>query len=207
MPKSQYDKKRLTSANIIAYLKEQYGNNAIIKSKEYFKVSNIIPLLQKDYGDDNDCTITSLTTCLWHKKLTMDPQEIYNIVEAHGEKHHFYNGKLYGTIPFFIKCIYDKCLQTLGINGKSKSAYFKGIGYNFEKIKTILKTQTPIVLSIPTDGRSYYENHSITIVGYVTYLINDKESADFLLVYDNWSKVTSYVDFKKISTFSCINYL
>lgn len=207
MQKSQYDKKRLTSANIIDYLKEQYGSNAIIKSKDYYKIPNIKALLQKDYGKDNDCTITSLTTCLFYRIPEKNPQEIYNIVEAHGEKNHFYNGKLYGTIPIFIKCIYDKCLKTLGINLKSKSAYFKGIGYSFEKLKTILKKQTPIILSIPSDGRDYYSDHSITVIGYVTYLINETESADFLLVYDNWSTVVSYVDFKKINVLSCINYL
>ena len=49
MQKSQYDKKRLTSANIIDYIKEQYGSNAIIKSKDYYKIPNIKALLQKDY--------------------------------------------------------------------------------------------------------------------------------------------------------------
>ena len=95
----------------------------------------------------------------------------------------------------------------MGINLKSKSAYFKRIGYSFEKLKTILKKQTPIILSIPSDGRDYYSDHSITVIGYVTYLINETESVDFLLVYDNWSTVISYVDFKKINVLSCINYL
>ena len=48
MQKSRYDKKRLTSANIIDYLKEQYGSNAIIKSKDYYKIPNIKALLQNN---------------------------------------------------------------------------------------------------------------------------------------------------------------
>ena len=62
--KSQYDKKRLTGSLIPRYLKEIFGEDIHIRYKEFRALNNIHPLLQKDYGEDYDCTLTSLTTCL-----------------------------------------------------------------------------------------------------------------------------------------------
>ena len=73
MQKSQYDKKRLTSANIIDYIKEQYGSNAIIKSKDYYKIPNIKALLQKDYGKDNASKIL-----YYHRGLVYSQIIIFN---------------------------------------------------------------------------------------------------------------------------------
>ena len=52
------------------------------------------------------------------------------------------------------------------------------------------------------DGRNYYINHSVIIVGYMEYTSNCK----MLIVYDNWDESVSYIDFNKLSKISCINY-
>ena len=75
--------------------------------------------------------------------------------------------------------------KKLKINLKTKSAYIKGVGFNLNSIKTILNNQKPIILTMHNDGRNYYKVHSVTIIGYDIYSINNKKTIPFLLVYDN----------------------
>ena len=83
----------------------------------------------------------------------------------------------------------------------AKSAYGKGIGCTLKKLETILKT-TPIVLNLWNDGRNYYKNHSVVIVGVDVY-----EHGVFLRVYDGWHLKTSLIDYKKLSIIMSINWI
>jgi hypothetical protein len=102
-------------------------------------VTGFIPLLQKDYGKPYDCTLTCITAILSCGK---NVEETYEKVEKVAEKH-FYDGDNYGTIPIFIKSIIDEVAKV-----NSKRGYGKGIGYNWETIKTIIRTNKPIILSM-----------------------------------------------------------
>ena len=58
-----------------------------------------------------------------------------------------------------------------------------------------------------SDGRNYYSNHSVLIVGYREYpLNNSKKAIRFLIVQDNWNKNVSFIDYDKLSIVSSINY-
>lgn len=191
MQKNQEKGYRLDNTNINDYVKEICGT---VSGREQVMVTGFIPLLQKDYGKPYDCTLTCITAILSRGK---DVEKVYEKVEKVAEKH-LYDGDSHGTIPVFIKAIIDKVA-----NVDSKRGYGKGIGYNWEVIKTIIRTNKPIVLSMQNDGRNYYKNHSVTIVGFREY--NNGE-AKLLVIYDNWKKSVSYVDYDKLSVISSINY-
>lgn len=183
---------RLDGNNLIVYLDEVYNasrNAGVVK-----RITGYTPLLQADYGKDYDCSLTCITAML----MNNNPQETYNKVETVAKKY-FYNGDRGGTIPFFIKNIIDK---VGGVN--SKSAYGKGIGFTWDKIKTLIHQNKPIILSVACDGRNYYKNHSVTIVGYNQYLSG---KVRLLAVYDNWRKEIAYIDYNRLSVISSINYI
>lgn len=172
-------------------------------------LSRIKPLLQSDYGEENDCSITSLTTCIYYHSYGnrndfQDSEKrcnyIYNNLATLASNRYFYNGKSYGTIPFFIKGIYDWGLMAFNDVGnyfRTKSAYLKGIGFNYKKICKIIDEDKPIILSVNKCGK--YKNHSITVIGYMT-------TSKQLIIYDNWTKAQQCIKYDDISFISCINY-
>lgn len=149
-------------------------------------------LLQKNYGEDYDCTLTSLAAIFGEKH--------YDLIEAHAKKHG-YVGKNCGTNPFKVKAIMQGVMDSLGIEGKCYSRYGKGVGFNWYTISNLLKRKHHIVLNIYQDGRSYYKNHSVLIVGFARY-----GEHKLLAVYDNWNKGISYVDYDKMSMIASINW-
>ena len=189
--KNQEKGYRLDNTNVNDYVKENCGS---VEKREQVMVTGFIPLLQKDYGKPYDCTLTCITAILSRGK---NVEETYEKVEKVAEKH-FYDGDNYGTIPIFIKSIIDEVAKV-----NSKRGYGKGIGYNWETIKTIIRTNKPIILSMQNDGRNYYKNHSVTIIGFREY--NGGE-LKLLVIYDNWKKSVSYVDYDKLNVISSINY-
>lgn len=149
-------------------------------------------LLQKDYGEDLDCTLTCLAFIFGADK--------YYGIERFAKKR-AYDGKRWGTIPTTVKAIMRDCLKEFKMEGTCKSAYGKGIGWNFNKIRKLVDNGTYAVLNIWKDGRDYYFNHSVTVIGYVEY-----SNGQFITVYDNWNHGVSYVDYKKLSVISSINW-
>lgn len=204
--KNSFTGKRLTSSNVNNYLEELFPNSRkrVIKSKTL----EFIPLLQADYGEANDCTITSITACICNL-LDRAPEEVYNVVE-HIAKKNGYNGTTTGTNPLKIKKIYDLALKSFGSNLIIKSGYGKCIGYSYDKICNLIDAKTPIILSVNNDGRNYYRNHSITIIGYARYRLTLPNGSirerRMLRVYDNWYKEYGFVDYEVLSTISSINY-
>lgn len=150
-------------------------------------------LLQDDYGDRLDCTITSMA-CVFGEAYY---SELECIAKRYG-----YNGKTYGTNPLMVQRIMQVFMRAHKLKGHPCSAYGKGIGWNFATIKRLIGGGTPVILNLWTDGRSYYKDHSVTIVGFEEY-----ENGQFLLVYDNWYRGTSMIDYKKLSVVSSINYV
>lgn len=153
-------------------------------------------LLQEDYGDQQDCTLTSITTVIHNLNgENRKPQEIYNIVEDNAYKY-FYNGKI-GTFPLFIKAIFDKSLKKLGYtNYKTKVKCIKGLGFNFNTIINLLLDNKKIILSM-FNGK--YLNHTVTIIGFTE---NRK-----LIISDNWTAGPVIIDYDEIGIISQINYI
>ena len=205
--KTVFPNKRISSLNIQDYIAEMYPE--LFWGTCYEVVLNDIPaLLQKDYGEANDCTLTSLTAIgVFLKKNQKTANEIYKVVE-HFAKHYGYTGTA-GTNPFVIKRIFDSVLTVLSVYKDTKVRYLKNIGYNFSLIKKTLDAGNPLILSMHSDGRQYYQNHSVLIIGYKEYKlsnINTHKIKRFLMVQDNWTKEVSFIDYDKLSIISSINF-
>jgi hypothetical protein len=86
----------------------------------------------------------------------------------------------------------------------------KNVGYKFEKIMNLIDNKVPVIISVNNDGRNYYRNHSMTIIGYTIYRITlvDGQTINrrFLKVYDNWRSTFGYIDYEVLSSISSINY-
>ena len=194
----------ITKDNLSKYFEEKYGKAVGYTIQKYRTIEGVMPLLQADYGLEGDCTITSMTCLLeflYHKPI----QQIYDIVETNAKKFG-YNGK-FGTIPTFINSILKLTESKLGVNKntKWKSGYGKNIGYNFNTIVKLVDQKKPMILSIWNDGRSYYKNHSVTVVGYAQYVVNGRQQR-FVIIQDNWHKEKAYVDYETLCVISSLNY-
>ena len=122
----------------------------------------------------------------------------------------FYDGTKFGTIPIFIKNIYQECATNFQLDFKAQSHYIKGLGFGKNFLKAVLDYKTPIILSFLNDGRDFYLSHSVVIVGYKDFLIKGEKLPDKIetvfCVYDNWNATISYIDFDVLSSISCICY-
>ena len=100
-----------------------------------------------------------------------------------------------------VRRIIQEFTRTHEIPGRAKSAYGKGIGWSWRTVKSLVSRDIPIVLNLWQDGRGYYKDHSVTVVG-----VEEYEKALFLLVLDNWHDTVSLIDYKKLCVISSINW-
>lgn len=187
-----YEGKRLYQDNIESY--------AHFPCPEPKLVPGVKSLLQNDYGERDDCTLTSITCVIKWMRPSLDVNEIYNKVEETAKKYG-YRGQG-GTPNLVIKSLYQNIIKSFGLNKVVHSRYFKNIGFGWRYIKKEINEFQPILLNLWKDGRNFYQNHTILIVGYLEVL--DKK---FLAVYDNWYHGVSYVDYNKLSVICSIDFL
>ncbi len=193
---------RITKYNLKKYLDDTYGNRQV-QPCSHKQLDGFIPLLQNDYGEANDCTLTSMTAIIFYlseQKLAV--KDIYPVVEKFAKKYGYRGNR--GTPFATIRKIFQQSLATFSMP-TAYAKFIKGIGYKFKNIQAEINKGNPVILSMHNDGKDYYENHSITIVGYETYKIDNK-LLPMLIVYDNWYKSISYVDYNKMSRLSSIHY-
>lgn len=203
--KNYLSDKAITGKTLSSYFTAKYGAGYKTKVQESNFVRNVMSLLQNDYGLAGDCTITSMSCILefiYHKHF----QEIYDAVEA-AAKDHGYDGQ-HGTNPLTINQILKKAERKLGIESiiKYKAAYGKNLGFNFNTIVKSIDAQCPMILSITNDGRNYYKNHSVTVIGYISFLVNDNQVQRFLMLQDNWTKERTYLDYDILPILCSLNY-
>lgn len=195
--------KAITEKNVEQYIAEKFGKNCTARLQSKEVIQGLNPLLQNDYGLAGDCTVTSMTfllVSLYHKPV----QEVYDIVEAIDKKYG-YNGER-GTIPLLINSILRQAEQKLNKKpSKWRSGYIKNVGFNFNTIMKCVKQNKPMILSMTNDGRGYYSNHSVSVVGYAQYVV-DNHIQRFLIVYDNWTKEESYIDYDIMWSVCSLNY-
>ena len=95
----------------------------------------------------------------------------------------------------------QEVVWSIGIKGKCHARYGKGVAFNWYTIGNLLKHGHHIVLNIHKDGRDYYKDHSVLIVGLARH-----GTHKLLAVYDNWNEGISYVDYDKLCLISSINW-
>lgn len=159
----------------------------------YRKLIPMTGLLQKNYGKRQDCTLTSLA-CIYGARW-------YGVIEKIALKYG-YDGDKKGTNPLTVKAITRELLKTLHEPGKPRSAYGKIVGWNWRTARALAERGIPAVLNLWDDGRGYYHDHSVVLVGVEAY-----ERAKFLLVLDNWHETISLIDYGKLSAVSSLNWV
>ena len=213
-----YNGMRLHEYNIMRYV-TSLGYTIISREKvDLNRKKLILALDQNDFGQKNDCTLVSATALI--KEVArikyLSTEGLYSIIEEIAEKYCNYNGESKGTNPLVISTLLQRSLEKFMPNTqyKAKSKFLKGvpiIGFNFEKIKSYIKNmQYPMILNLLTDGRNYYKDHSVLIVGIETFKVKNnktgkKKDLRFLRVYDNWNTSVSYINYELLGV-SSINY-
>lgn len=189
-----FEKQRLSNQNL-----DEYAGFYI--SKKLKTISQVPCLLQNDYGEENDCTLTSLTAIVKYYQPAQEIATIYTTIESTAQVYGFYRGS-YGTCGLLIGLVYNKVLKKFKINKKAQGHLLKDIGYNFAQIQNEINQNHPVLLNLWKDGREYYKNHSVLVIGYIA----DKDRK-FLAIYDNWNDSISYIDYDKLSVISSIHTL
>ena len=151
------------------------------------------PLLQRNYGEELDCTITSMA-CIFGEKY-------YGQIEAIARRYG-YDGEKRGTNPLTVRRIMADFLRAQHMTGTARSGYGKGIGWRWANVKRLIARQTPVILNLWCDGRGYYHDHTVTVIG-----VEEYRKDRFLLVLDNWNESISLIDYKKLSIISSINWV
>lgn len=171
-------------------LEQEYPN----RGKQTYRklLTGYKALLQRDYGLAQDCTLTCLA-CIFGAEHYGD---IERVAQRHG-----YNGDTYGTHPWTVKPIMAEFMAAQGLHGSAKAAYGKGIGWCFGTVRRLIEGGMPVVLNLWRDGRGYYADHSVVIIG-----VEEYRRARFLVVYDCWNDSASLIDYNKLSMISGINW-
>ena len=188
-----FEGKRLCSSNI-----KQYINTA--DPLKLIVIEDISPLLQKNYQGENNCIITSITCVIkWYKKR-IKTDVIYKTVEQIAKRYGYQPNE--GVFPIAVPRIYKRAINIYNLNKKIKTKHLKNFGFTFEDIQDSINNNYPVLMSIKNDGRNYYIDHSVLIIGYV----NIPEQR-ILIVYDNWNSDFSYIDYDKLSLMSNVTFL
>lgn len=201
---SEFMKKRLHTANIRDYLIQNY--NFGHKLTEVARKQIFAPIfLQDNYGEDSDCTLTSILTLAKYYNKELDEHEVYNYAEKIAKKY-LYSGATYGTIPFSHRAIAQKVFKHFNIPHNFQVKYLKNVGFDIWDIFKQLDAGHPVILSLQNDGRDYYRGHTITVVGYIEFCDEYGHLIYLLMVYDNWFSTFALFDYETMSSLSCIVY-
>lgn len=167
------------------------------------EIAGVLGLLQKNYGEEQDCTLTSMTALIqFYTKEKVE--DIYTEVEKVAKKLG-YKGNV-GTNPIVIRTLMWTLFNKFKIKKLCCSCYLKSVGFTIKFIKQLIKKDIPIILNLSTDGRNYYKNHSVLIVGYREIKSPNNKTMFFLKIKDNWTKETVYIDYSKLNMICSINY-
>lgn len=198
----KWTNKRISTSDVIVYLKENNFN--WISNPENFTIGSVRAFLQKNYGGEGDCTLTSILTVVKYYKPELDTNKVYDYIEEIAKKYLYH--EIRGTFPGFNKAIVKNVFNHFGIQKQLYSKYIKGIGFNQKTIINELKQNIPVIISLTNDGRNYYKHHTITIVGYMIFKDKDNKEKTLFKVYDNWFTGYSILDYDVLNADCMICY-
>lgn len=161
------------------------------------QLKNFRCLDQDNYGEDNDCTLTSLTAVIdFYLAHTKQVPEIYTTVENTARKYGYTGIK--GTDPWFIRRLFNELLRKFYFtNNKTSVRYFKNMGFTYETICDQIDKCNPVIMNVWNAGK--YHNHTITVIGY------DRTNKT-LTVADNWGVRPQVLRWSDIGFICSINY-
>ena len=180
------------------------GDRTAFSVQSEKEISNVMGLLQKNYGEEQDCTLTSMTALIQFYTQEKNIQSIYNNVEQIATKLG-YKGNI-GTNPLVVRTLMWTLFNKYKIKKLCCSCYLKSIGITIKLIKQLIDKNIPIILNLSADGRNYYKDHSVLIIGYREIKFTNNKKKFFLKIKDNWTKETVYIDYSKLNIICSINY-
>ena len=151
------------------------------------------PLLQRNYGEALDCTITSMA-CIFGERY-------YGVIESIARRYG-YDGERCGTSPLTVRRIRADFMRKQHMTSTAHSGYGKGIGWRWDTVKRRIARQTPVILNLWDGRRGNSPDHTVTVIG-----VEEYQKDRFLLVLDNWNESMSLIDYRKLSIISSINWV
>lgn len=209
MKKSVYNNKPISEQDLTDYICTEYkavkGVWTITDVKDTVGITE--PLLQIELGDedDNDCTLVAFTSVIrqFIADSTIAAKDIYSTVFRIASKYGY--KKSWGTNPIFMKRILDESLAEYGIKRSTRFGLMKNVGVSIKTIQRLIGSEL-FALSLWSDNRGYYKDHTITICGLREFKVKNKKYY-FLKVMDGWNKELMYLDFQKLSCICSVNYI
>ena len=203
-----FKKERLTKNSVINFLLNTFNMPYIlIASSSVFNFQKFIykePIL----ANQDESTLFSLAQLLCHY-INKDYKTVYSFLNFL-LRNLTYTAAT-GNFQKIIKALIDKSLANFGYNNVSTYRQFKNEGFNYDLIKNLICKNTPILLTLDDDGRQYYTQHSVVIVGYAHYrAIRNGQEGKLLKVVDGLSQNKceySYIDYDCLSRICFINFV
>lgn len=185
----------------LTWLRSKYSRTATWTNDGYGTLEpGITAFKQNDLeADANNCSITAIATVVYYYKhikgydnIDSSITDIYATVRAKAVARGYTASK--GTDYWDIDNILTDTFAEYGYDMKGNNDYVNL--WNTIK-KEITTNWSPIILSM-TGG--YYDNHTVTIVGWTQFKSSeDSETVRFLKVYDGWTTSNRYIDYEKIT--------
>lgn len=177
--------------NPITYLENRYGGVVKFKRSRCLNINND-SMSTVSGKSANNCSLVAISKVLEYLKTSKTPnipdsiQNIYKDVEKVGKKYGYTDKK--GTDFWDIYDISRDVIKNYGYTPKCDTYYI----WSFDTVVNEMSDWTPLILNISS---GYYENHSVTVVGYNIYTIGNREYP-MLRVSDGWhSNKYRYIDF------------
>jgi len=197
-------KPALRLSDVEKYMKTEYPDFKVVSQKEVL-LENFKPLLQNDYGGGLNCSLTSISACIYYMTNgAYNVEEIYAYVKKVA-RFFAYTPRLWGTLSFTIKPIYAIASRHFGVKRHIGTGIIKNVGFNSARITSRINSGIPVMLNMFSDGRHCYHNHTVTVIGYRVYCGAKKQKV-FLVLNDNWSRDSRVLDYDKLWLISSVNY-
>lgn len=195
----QYEEDSYVIKYLYDYLNDAYGGDYELDDSNI--LYGIDALLQDDLESDaNNCTLTALTMIAgywrdeWgYSNIPDDVDDVYWTIRMNAYNYGYTASG--GTWPTIIDNIAIDSFSDWGYDVESDNSYYPSI----YEIQSEIDSYAPCILNI---NSGTYENHSVLVKGYKCYDIGD-----FVVVYDNWSTSTRYIDWNLFDSASSLTMI
>lgn len=189
-------------SNPVTWLQQNYASNVQWTVKDSGSLEpNITAFTMTELESNvNNCSLTAITTVVYYYRhhkgysnIDSSKADIYATVKAKAVARGYTSEG--GTSYSVIDNILTDTFSAYGYSAKGNNDYLN-LWSTIES--EISVNSSPVIMSM-TGG--YYDNHTITIVGWYKYQNSTQSDiVRFLKVYDGWTKTSNrYVDYEKIT--------
>ena len=151
----------------------------------------------------NNCTLASITRVMKYYRdmgytnIPSEIKDIYKRVREIGVAHGYDPKKtglfrdLFVYTPWEINNMARDAWHAFGYpNGDADNDYFGKL----RTIKSNIDHSNPLLLNISTGD---YKGHTVSVIGYKVFAREDQGDKNYIEIYDGWSDIKRYIDWKK----------